>query len=1111
MSDEAYQLYQKDRQGQQSRNEARNIRRDVTEARKSPHAAGVRWPFELLQNALDAGPRPGQASIDVSLGCQADLLVFEHDGAPFTSTELAALLSGGSSKEFESAKTTGRFGTGFLVTHVLAERSTLRGVLSVPTGYERFDLTLDRSGDENAILENINSCNEAIRAAVRIDSLDDEPSARFSYPRDNADTLLAGVQAFRRSLPYLYGTRPALGCAHLVLPDGSIEEWRPEPSVERPYKKALVLERVLSVSSSTGAEPRRLRVLRFVALPGGSSAALVILAPNGAGWRVVVPDEESPRIYREYPVRGSSFLPIATILDGKYEVDQKRSRVLMSEADKALLDEAFEAAAAAVSFGHDENWSGGHNLARVADPESGFDPSDVNERAWWKERLARFAARLAQLPLVATSKGHLPAVAASEETCAFPVPRLHLADATDGTTIERILPLMQGCTSVCPPLPDVAGDWAAISGGWSGLRVAVKRVDVRALAAHVRGKAKALSELGVEGDRVAWLAGLLDVVGECWQKRDGIDTSILEGILPNQKGLLASPCDLRRDVSIPEELKDICAEVGLDLRAQLLSNDLGEVAARQGLGFLPDVLIRAVPVEQTENQVTEACLKKIESDLPEGNRDLERRAAAIDGSVRLLDYLWRSRGPDGLELAGRVPLVAADKSVVKWSRERMLMAPVSRWHEKARPFAAAYPSGRVLQDIYGGFADAGTPDVVQALCDWGIAYADPLATASPAELKERRLAAIAVNPAEAEGVTVSGPKLSQIALLQPEVLNRCQEGPEEAAALLGLVLCYIAPTDAGWKARIEVIGHKAGADVPLIVWGALWLADLRFRSWVPVPGDDGRYNKMLANVATLKDLVKPEWLAGNDAAVQLLSTWFGFDQLELRLMGTAPDQAERNRLRDGLAKLVESGGSDPGLYEALAQELEDRRRRSRDVERCRRFGLAVQEAVRRALESRGLKLELVDRGFDYEVALPTIAGDPLTDGAYGLSVGPYLLEIKATTSGEARLTPTQAAVASDEADRYSLCVVDLRGVAPDRLDREWAAEDVEPLAAIVTDIGRTVGETRVLVSAAAAKPVGIRNESALRYEVPESVWRTGCTISAWVARICGAPPDHPPA
>src|SRR2546421_12510873 len=123
MSEEAFDVYEKALKEQHSRNEARRIRTRVKEARGSTHTAGIRWPFELLQNALDAGPRSGCAMVTVTLRHKDRALVFEHDGAPFTSLELVALLSGGSSKEFESEETTGRFGTGFLVTHVLAEKT----------------------------------------------------------------------------------------------------------------------------------------------------------------------------------------------------------------------------------------------------------------------------------------------------------------------------------------------------------------------------------------------------------------------------------------------------------------------------------------------------------------------------------------------------------------------------------------------------------------------------------------------------------------------------------------------------------------------------------------------------------------------------------------------------------------------------------------------------------------------------------------------------------------------------------------------------------------------------------------------------------------------------
>lgn len=131
--------------------------------------------------------------------------------------------------------------------------------------------------------------------------------------------------------------------------------------------------------------------------------------------------------------------------------------------------------------------------------------------------------------------------------------------------------------------------------------------------------------------------------------------------------------------------------------------------------------------------------------------------------------------------------------------------------------------------------------------------------------------------------------------------------------------------------------------------GALWLADLKVRAWVPVPGEDDKPQKMVASAATLKSLLDPKWLRDNDDAIRLLSEWFGFDQLELRLMGIAQDERKRQELRNSLARLVETGGADPEFYAVLATEAEARRQRSRDVERCRNLGLAVQEAIGAAL------------------------------------------------------------------------------------------------------------------------------------------------------------------
>jgi hypothetical protein len=576
--------------------------------------------------------------------------------------------------------------------------------------------------------------------------------------------------------------------------------------------------------------------------------------------------------------------------------------------------------------------------------------------------------------------------------------------------------------------------------------------------------------------------------------------SVLEALMPDQNRRLHSPLELRRDGGISDALKDICCDIGQDVRGKLLLTDLEEVGAEKNLDHLAKALTQALPASLSEAHVIDDAIKHLAENLPEDEECDEDSVSLQHGTVQLLDYFWSSQGTAAAATARKVPLIADNQHAVRWSHDRMMMAPVRSWHESARPFAIAYPPQRILLDIYAGNDDKTLPDVVHPLREFGMAILDPIADDTPAELRGSRLEAI--SEGRTEGVTVSNEKFSQIALLQPELLNRCQEGVEEAQALLGLVLCHVAPHDPMWQEQRVVKGRKLREDVTVSVRGALWLADLKFRSWVPVPGEDGKLVKVRASAKTLGHLLEPAWLENNDAAIRLLSEFFEFDELELRFLGLAPDPNRRRELRSGIAKLVEAGGANPEFYISLADQVEAQRRKSQDIERFRRLGIAVQEAVKAALENCGLKLKLVDRGFDYEVVVST--DNVLEDLAAKIEVGPYLLEIKATTKGQARLTPTQATTAAEEPSRFALCVVDLRGVAPEALDREWTAEEVESLAVIVSDIGDSVRETCELVESARTSSVAIRNDAALRYEVATSIWETGISITEWAVMIAAA-------
>ena len=322
-------------------------------------------------------------------------------------------------------------------------------------------------------------------------------------------------------------------------------------------------------------------------------------------------------------------------------------------------------------------------------------------------------------------------------------------------------------------------------------------------------------------------------------------------------------------------------------------------------------LADAIPAGVTEDEIVLNAVKLMGSRLPEDRSCADVASNVQLATVRLLAHLWESRKEAAASIARQVPLVASSRRAVRWSSERQFMGPVRAWPESAQPFADAYPPNRVLNDLYAGSEGNEIPNVAPALAEWGMAVSDPI-TDVTIELKDRRLAAL--SGGDTTGIVVLGERLSQIALLQPEVLNRCQEGIDQASALLGIVLCDVAQRDPAWKEQRTARGRRSNEVVEVPIRGALWLADLKVRAWVPQPGEDDKPQKMVANAATLKDLLDPTWLQDNDDGIQLLSEWFGFDRLELRLMGIAENEQERQKLRNSLAGLVETGGADPQFY-----------------------------------------------------------------------------------------------------------------------------------------------------------------------------------------------------
>jgi len=144
----------------------KDISENVSKAIKS-NKAHRRWFWELLQNAKDTvvDEQSRQVSIKLTYSKTDDntpTIKFEHSGNPFKFTtdptrfdDLTNLILPLSGKP--SGRTTGKFGTGFLSTHILSLKIRVEGVYLNEIGeYSDFNIVIDRTEtDRTKLIESI--------------------------------------------------------------------------------------------------------------------------------------------------------------------------------------------------------------------------------------------------------------------------------------------------------------------------------------------------------------------------------------------------------------------------------------------------------------------------------------------------------------------------------------------------------------------------------------------------------------------------------------------------------------------------------------------------------------------------------------------------------------------------------------------------------------------------------------------------------------------------------------------------------------------------------------------------------------------------------------------
>ena len=128
---------------------ADKIRKTLLNIRNVPGISAKRWSWELIQNAKDVKNKFGRVEIKIEL--KETSVTFSHNGTPFSIENILGIQV--SSKDSKNlGEQTGKFGTGFIGTHLLSSKVNIRGIVEYNNIFRHFKIFLDRTADSSEAL-----------------------------------------------------------------------------------------------------------------------------------------------------------------------------------------------------------------------------------------------------------------------------------------------------------------------------------------------------------------------------------------------------------------------------------------------------------------------------------------------------------------------------------------------------------------------------------------------------------------------------------------------------------------------------------------------------------------------------------------------------------------------------------------------------------------------------------------------------------------------------------------------------------------------------------------------------------------------------------------------
>lgn len=525
-----------------------------------------RWVWELCQNAKDICNNTGKVKIAIDFDESNKKIVFKHNGKAFSITNAMSLINQSSSKDRNDGteRTSGKFGTGFLTTHLLSEIVNLSGILETEDGnFSNFHFTLDRTGHEKN--EIVRAMETAVQQLKECTTLQVEPdwnayNTIFEYEldEDGIEVAKQGIDNLKITAPYVLSLL------------GEIEEIFLESTGEvfRYNKKLTSQEEHILVHEILYEDKLTTKSIFILNLTEDEITISAEMEHNNNSVNFVPFVKGQPKLFCDFPLIGTEDFPFPVVINSSdFNPTEPRDGIYLTCKSKTKMDDEIEQNRKIIEkagslytkllrYAAKRCWGGIYYITHI----DIYEKKDWYDEEWIKVVINNCKDTILNTDIIRTSKNERMALQDWSGK-----DQVYIISDVNKEIREKIWELLNPIMPECIPCKEDIHNW------YNSLWSDCNRYTFKTLTEQLQdyGGIGKLREAIADHNWQDWLIHYYDIIEKSKNLQEYISTKKAR-IIPDQKGGFHCVSELCFGKDILEEYKDILGKLGVDCRSWLL-------------------------------------------------------------------------------------------------------------------------------------------------------------------------------------------------------------------------------------------------------------------------------------------------------------------------------------------------------------------------------------------------------------------------------------------------------------------------------------------------------------------------------------------------------------